>query len=129
MGDKMDDTKKVPAWMIVAIIMILVTVAISIALWFLGQQVAAVLVAVLLACMITAIVVSWCVARLLREGAHIALLAQKSDDERDVQLLKTVTDMSKVWRQVQSELPALPMPGQKDGWLCEFSEGEYEEVN
>lgn len=77
----------------------------------------------------TAAVASWWSAGLMERGANIALNAQVSDDKRDVQLLKTTGDMMRTWQQAQSDLPALPMPGQKDGWLCDFEEGDYEEVN
>lgn len=127
-----EDTKKRnggSVWLMIACL-ILIT-AVSAALWLSGQEVAAVLVGVILVCVVTAVAVSWWSAMLLEKGAHIALLAQASDDKRDIQLLKTVTDMGRMWREVQQDIPKLPLL-ESEGFLPrleEFSEGEFKEVN
>lgn len=114
----------------------LVATLAAIILWGLGHRVTGAVVGMttillwlLIIIITTAAGVSWWSAFLMERGANIALNAQISDDKRDIQLLRTSGDMAKVWRQVQSDLPALPIQGQQQGWLPEFSEGDYEEVN
>ena len=90
-------------------ILTLTATLVAIILWGLGHRVAGTVVGMttillwlLLIIVTTAAGVSWWSASLMERGANIALNAQISDDRRDVQLLKTTSDMMKTWQQAQS---------------------------
>lgn len=100
---------------------LLATVATG-ALWLLGQHVAAAIVgtATLFAWLalfgvVVAVVVSWWSASLMERGAKIALVAETSDDKRDVAMIGAISKLASWWKESQPDQLALPMPQQD--WL------------
>lgn len=98
----------------------------TISLWLFGQQVAAAVVGtatlfgwLALFGAIIAVVVSWWSASLIERGAQIALVAQTSDDKRDVAMISAISKLASWWRESQpGSQRALPMPSQQaDEWM------------
>jgi len=70
----------------------------------------------------TAVVVSWWSAKLMERGAQIALVAQTSDDKRDVAMINAVSKLSSWWKESQPDRLALPLPSQEaERWLPEVT--------
>jgi len=69
----------------------------------------------------TAVVVSWWSARLMERGAQIALVAQTSDDKRDVAMIGALSKLAE-WREARPDRLALPLPSQEaERWLPEVT--------
>jgi len=70
----------------------------------------------------TAVVVSWWSALLMERGAQIALIAQTSDDKRDVAMINSISKLANWWKEAQPNRPALPLPSQEaEKWLPEVT--------
>lgn len=63
----------------------------------------------------------------MERGAQIALVAQTSDDTRDVAMINAISKMSAWWKESQSQL-ALPLPIQQTDWLPEVSSFDLADV-
>lgn len=131
--DKKTDVGKVVV-LVLGGVTLLATLA-TIGLWLFGQHVAAAIVGtatlfgwLALFGVVIAVVVSWWSASLMERGAHIALVAQTSDDKRDVAMIGAVSKLASWWRESQPDRLALPLPSQQTDWLPEVNRFDLADV-